>query len=720
MTIQLARLRRPRSEQGRRLARKIERPPAHWILLAVFVATLMLLLLAEGLSVHTTGASGTPPAGASSGALGDRNSPAMYVAGPGGRLVPREVPVGRRIALTFDDGPDPRWTPEIADTLVRLGVPATFFMIGEHVVEHPGLVAELHRDGFEIGNHTFSHADLASAGNLRSLQISMAESAISGAAGVRPRLVRPPYSATPLAVTSAQAQAYSDVARDGYVIALANYDAEDWRRPGTEQIVRNATPPGRKGGVILMHDGGGDRSETVAALSRLVPELRAKGFRFVGLNDLLGASGNQVDPPASSSQHVRGQLLIASLTAARWLTELLTALLIPIAILAILRAIVVVGLARMHAARVRRQPHPEGFSPPVSIVVPAFNEAAGIEQAVRSLAASDYPEFEVVVVDDGSTDGTGDLVDRMGLPGVRVFREPNRGKAEALNTAMRRAKHDLIAAVDADTVFEPGTLAALVQPFADEGVGAVAGNTKVGNRKSLLGLWQHIDYVTGFNLDRRLYDVLGCMPTVPGAVGAFRRDALLAVGGFSSDTLAEDTDVTIALGRAGWKVVYAETARGFTETPASLGGLWRQRYRWSFGTMQSVWKHRRAVLRPSSGRIGMIGLPYLILFQIALPLLAPLIDIFALYGILFLDPVPVIAYWLAFNLLVLAQGAYAFRLDHEKPWALWAMPLQTIVYRQLMYLVVIQSVASAVQGLRLRWQHVERSGDVEVATQTQR
>jgi cellulose synthase/poly-beta-1,6-N-acetylglucosamine synthase-like glycosyltransferase len=204
------------------------------------------------------------------------------------------------------------------------------------------------------------------------------------------------------------------------------------------------------------------------------------------------------------------------------------------------------------------------------------------------------------------------------------------------------------------------------------------------------------------------------MPTVPGAVGAFRRSALAEVGGFSSDTLAEDTDVTIALGRRGWKVAYAEDARGFTETPASLGGLWRQRYRWSFGTMQSVWKHRRALLRRSEGPIGTIGLPYLILFQIALPLLAPLIDIFALYGILFLNPIPVLAYWLAFNLLLLLQGAYAFHLDRERPWPLIALPLQTFVYRQLMYLVVLQSVASAVQGLRLRWQHVERSGDVEV------
>jgi cellulose synthase/poly-beta-1,6-N-acetylglucosamine synthase-like glycosyltransferase/peptidoglycan/xylan/chitin deacetylase (PgdA/CDA1 family) len=720
MTVERIRLRRPRSETGRRLARRIERPPAHWFLLGLLLGTLILLLLAEGLSVHATGASGTPPPLPADRSRALDTNEALYVAGPDGRLVPRQTPVGRRLALTFDDGPDPRWTPEIADTLRRLRVPATFFATGEHVVEHPGVVADLRRDGFELGNHTFSHADLSTAGPLRDLQISLTESAISGAAGVRPRFVRPPYSATPDAVDRDQAQAYAEIARRGYVIALANYDAEDWRRPGVDEIVRNATPPGKRGGVILMHDGGGDRSETIAALERLVPELRARGFRFVGLNSLLGAARAQTNPPATGDQRIRGDMLIASLTVARLLTDVLTALLVPIAILAILRAVAVLGLARLHATRLRGQPGAVEFQPPVSIVVPAYNEAAGIERAVRSLASSDYPMFEVLVVDDGSTDGTGELVDSLGLPRVRVIREPNRGKAEALNTAVSAARFDMIAAVDADTVFEPGTLAALIRPFADPGVGAVAGNTKVGNRRSLLGLWQHLDYITGFNLDRRLYDVLGCMPTVPGAVGAFRRSALLEVGGFSSDTLAEDTDVTIALGRCGWKVVYAQDARGFTETPGSLGGLWRQRYRWSFGTMQSVWKHRRALLRRREGRIGRIGLPYLILFQIALPLLAPLIDVFALYGILFLDPVPVLAYWLGFNLLVIAQGAYAFRLDRERPWPLIALPLQTFVYRQLMYLVVMQSVASAVQGLRLRWQHVERSGDIEVVTQPQR
>jgi cellulose synthase/poly-beta-1,6-N-acetylglucosamine synthase-like glycosyltransferase len=380
-----------------------------------------------------------------------------------------------------------------------------------------------------------------------------------------------------------------------------------------------------------------------------------------------------------------------------------------------LRALVLAAFARRHAGQYRRDGRDEGFEPAVSIVVPAFNEKEVIEPAVRSLAASDYPEVEVIVVDDGSTDRTGEIVESLDLERVRVLAEENRGKAEALNTGIAAARHDFIVTVDADTVFEPGALRRLVQPFRDGRVGAVAGNTKVGNRRGLLGRWQHIDYVMGFNLDRRLYDVLQCMPTVPGAIGAFRRTALEEIGLFSGATLAEDTDITIALGRAGWRVVYAEDAIAFTEAPSSVSALWRQRYRWSYGTVQAVWKHRRAVFEGGEGRIGRVGIPYLLLFQVALPLLAPLIDIFTLYGLVFLDPAATLAYWVGFNLLLAGLAVYAFRLDREPLRPLSAMPLQQFVYRQLMYLVVIQSLISAARGVRLRWQHVERTGDVAAA-----
>jgi cellulose synthase/poly-beta-1,6-N-acetylglucosamine synthase-like glycosyltransferase len=447
----------------------------------------------------------------------------------------------------------------------------------------------------------------------------------------------------------------------------------------------------------------------------VIPRLRARGFRFVSLSRLTGAGREATQPVATGFQHVRGRILLVTLSTARIIVGTLFVLLLVGAALAVLRSVLLALLARRHA----RAPRPgtaSRYRPSVSIVVPAYNEAVGIGRAVSSLAGSEYPDFEVIVVDDGSVDDTAEIVERLGLARVRVLRQANAGKAAALNRAVSAARHDIVVMVDADTVFEPDTVGRIVAPFADPAVGAASGNTKVGNRRGLLSRWQHIEYVMGFNLDRRLYDVLRCMPTVPGAIGAFRRAALDDVGGVSNATLAEDTDLTIAVGRAGWRVVYVEDARAWTEAPSTLGDLWRQRYRWPYGTMQAVWKHRSAVWHHGEQAIGRRGLPYLVCFQIALPSIAPLIDLFAIYGLVFLEPLPVLGYWLAFNALQLALGLYAFRLDRESPRALWAMPLQQFVYRQLMYLVVLESLAGALTGVRLRWHSLDRTGQIKVET----
>jgi cellulose synthase/poly-beta-1,6-N-acetylglucosamine synthase-like glycosyltransferase len=388
--------------------------------------------------------------------------------------------------------------------------------------------------------------------------------------------------------------------------------------------------------------------------------------------------------------------------------------------------VLVIGFAARHSREARRRrrvgrgrrtagvlSRPE-VTEPVTVIVPAYNESAGIEAAVRSIAASTHP-VEIIVVDDGSTDGTADLVDALGLPGVVVIRKENGGKPSALNEGLLAASHEIVVMVDGDTVFEPDTVHALIQPFADPRIGAISGNTKVANRGGILGAWQHIEYVVGFNLDRRLFDLAECMPTVPGAIGAFRRDALLAVGGVSDDTLAEDTDLTMALCRQGWRVVYEESARAWTEAPATLGALWKQRYRWCYGTLQAMWKHRGAVVqRGAAGKLGRRGLGYLLMLQVLLPLFAPIVDVFAVYGLIFLDPFRIAALWLVFLLVQLLMAAYAFRLDRERLGPLWTLPLQQFVYRQLMYLVVIQSVVTALAGVHLRWHRMERYGSLTV------
>lgn len=699
------------------MPRRIWSPPGHWLLLGFCLLVVLVVLAFQGFATHTIGGSSEPPGGQGSAAPLASSRPILVARGSG--LSSVQPPPGRRVALTFDDGPDPRWTNRIADELHAAGVHATFFVIGSQAARYPDIVRRLARDGNEIGNHTFTHVLLSGVPSWqRRMQLGLTEAAIASITGHYARLVRPPYSATPDAVTPRDERDLAQVAGQRYYIVLANYDSEDWRRPGVASIIRNASPPGTSGGIVMLHDGGGDRSQTVAAVHQLIAALRARGFRFVTVSQLDGLAPGVAEPVARGWSRTRGSIFVLSVRVAYTLTGVFSVILIVIGVLVALRAVLLFALASHHARTTRRRDTGE-HAPSVAIVVPAFNEEVGIERAVRSLAASDYPSFEVVVVDDGSTDRTAEIVAGLDLDGVRLVRQDNGGKAAALNTGVEVTESDVVVMVDGDTLFEEGTLRNLVQPLADPAVAAVSGNTKVGNRGGLLGRWQHIEYVIGFNLDRRMYDVLQCTPTVPGAAGAFRRDVLAEVGGVPGDTLAEDTDLTLAIGRTGRRVVYAEDARAWTEAPSTLTALWRQRYRWSFGTMQAVFKHRGAIVSRDrrQRRIGRRALPYMLLFQIALPAVAPLIDLFSVYGLVFTGAVRTLEIWGAFNVLQLMVAVYGFRLDRESLRPLWALPLQQFVYRQMMYLVIIESSVSALQGARSGWRHLPRTGDAVIGAE---
>jgi len=687
----------------------MRRSPARYVLLGGCLMALVLLLLVEGFTTKTVGAASTHANDGAGQPLVGQNPILNY---RNGTLYSRQPSPAKRIALTFDDGPDPTWTPEIAAVLRAKHVTATFFEVGSMVVRHPELTRMLYRDGFQLGNHTFTHADLAALpGWERSAQISGTEAAIAGATGIRTTLVRPPYSSTTDAVPNSQARAWTSIAKNGYTVVLANYDSEDWSRPGVSRILANATPPTGQGGIILMHDAGGNRAETVKALPLLIDGLRTRGYRFVRVSDLAGVPANTVEVPATGGQKLIGRLFDLTLAVAGQITNALTLLVEIVTALVALRMAAGLALARAHVRRIRRLPADLSHTPSVSIVVPAYNEALGIVQNVRSLSASVYAgDLEIIVVDDGSTDGTGELVRSLALKDVRVVTQTNEGKAAALNHGIRLSTGEIIVTVDGDTLFEPRTLTQLVQRFRESSVGAVSGNTKVGNRGSLIGRWQHIEYVMGFNLDRRMYEMIGATPTVPGAVGAFRRQALADIGGISGATLAEDTDITLDIARAGWNVVYEERARAWTEAPASLRALYRQRERWAYGTIQSAWKHRRALWGRGEHRRGRRAVALLAVFQMALPLAAPLVDLFALYSIIFLDPVPILLFWGAFNACQMVLAWCAFGFDREKRRPLWALPLQQFVWRQMMYLVVLESIINAAIGSRQAWTHSRRTG----------
>jgi cellulose synthase/poly-beta-1,6-N-acetylglucosamine synthase-like glycosyltransferase/peptidoglycan/xylan/chitin deacetylase (PgdA/CDA1 family) len=652
-------------------------------------------------------------------AAADKVPKAILEGGPvidtrNGRTTSMNVP-DRRLVLTFDDGPDPKWTPKVLDVLKKHHAHAVFFVTGTMASRYPELVRRIVREGHEVGLHTFNHPDLSYQSKKRiDWELSQSQLALAGAAGIRTSLFRPPYSSSAEAMDNKSWPVTRHIGTRGYITVVNNADSEDWQKPGVDEIIRRATPRGGKGAIVLMHDSGGDRHQTVQALDTFLPQLQQQGYEFENLTEALKVPSAHTE--VAGLDLWKGRAWIYLVQASEGTTDTLVVGVAVIGVLVFARFGLMLLLSVVHTRRVRARGFRWGPTPvtePVSVLVPAYNEAKCIENTVRSLTVSEHP-IEVIVIDDGSTDGTARIVEGLRLPDVRVVRQHNAGKPAALNRGLANARYDLVVMMDGDTVFEPATVRELVQPFADPGVGAVAGNAKVGNRDSLIGAWQHIEYVMGFNLDRRMYDVLRCMPTIPGAVGAFRRSALERVGGMSDDTLAEDTDITMAMHRDGWRVVYAEKARAWTEAPESVQQLWSQRYRWSYGTMQAIWKHRRALVeRGPSGRFGRVGLPLVSLFMVLAPLLAPLIDVFLLYGVVFGPTQKTIAAWLGVLGIQAACAAYAFRLDRERMTHVISLPLQQILYRQLMYVVLLQSWITALTGGRLRWQKLRRMGVVE-------
>ena len=704
---------------------------ADWFVLVALLFALGVALAVQGYMHHLAGiGDDSVPASASAATVPNAVSHGGPVIDSRGGAVRTVSPPDRTLALTFDDGPDPVWTPRILDVLRKHHVHATFFVVGSAAIDNPELVRRIIAEGHEIGVHTLTHTDLGTAPPWRrQLEVQGAQEAIAGITGRATSLQRPPYSSGNEAVTDSTWSAMQASADEGYLTVLSTIDSDDWRRPGVATIERNLSVSGPQGQVLLMHDGGSDREQTVAALDSALPRFADQGYRVTTVGDSIGIESMR---EASSAEEITGTAFVRGIQLSDFVVTAISWGLVAAGIVTLIRAVLVIGFAARHsraarriqtASRGRRRldvPVRPEVTEPVSVIVPAYNEAAGIEAAVRSIVASTHP-VEIIVVDDGSTDGTADIVEALGLPGVTVIRKENGGKPSALNAGLGAASHQIVVMVDGDTVFEPDTVRALIQQFADPRVGAISGNTKVANRGGILGAWQHIEYVVGFNLDRRLFDVAECMPTVPGAIGAFRRDALLRVGGVSDDTLAEDTDLTMSLCRDGWRVVYQDDARAWTEAPATLGALWRQRYRWCYGTLQAMWKHRGAVVqRGAAGKLGRRGLGYLLVLQVLLPLFAPIVDVFAVYGLIFLDPLRIGALWLVFLVVQLLMASYAFRLDRERLGPLWTLPLQQFVYRQLMYLVVIQSVVTALAGVHLRWHRMERYGSLRVPAAAKR
>lgn len=641
------------------------------------------------------------------------------------------------LALTFDDGPDPTWTPRILDELEAAGVPATFFIVGQNALQHPGLLNRIIADGSEIGNHSYTHPNLATTGeHAARLELNATQRLVQAYTGRSMTLFRAPYFGDAEPTTVDELGPALEAQQAGYTVVGLHVDPNDWQRPGADAIVDrvvdqvHAATPANTGNIILLHDGGGDRAQTVAALPRIIATLKAQGYRFTTASQLVGASPARAMPRVAESDlwAVRTDVAIFLVLAA--LAAVLTWLFYVAIALGIARAVVMAALAWVQSRR--RRADPPMYEPRVSVIIPAYNEARVIASSVTRVLASDYPALQVIVADDGSSDGTSTIVaDAFAHdPRVTLLTLRNGGKAAALNRALREATGEVIIALDADTQFEPLTIRRLARWFADPRIGAVAGDARVGNRVNLVTRWQAVEYITAQNLERRALAGFDAMTVVPGAVGAWRRAALDQVGGYPVDTLAEDQDLTIAIQRAGWRVTYDPRAVAWTEAPETFRALAKQRYRWAFGTLQCLWKHRAILRTRKPSGLALVGLPQAWLFQIAFGAISPLIDLALIISIVGTslrvmqhgwaqtagDVGTMAMFWTVFTAIDVACGWIAYRIDnHRVRYPAHLLVAQRLIYRQIMYGVVLRAITAAIAGWVVGWGKLERSGRVTAA-----
>ncbi len=641
------------------------------------------------------------------------------------------------VALTFDDGPDGRWTPKILDILKAKRAVATFFVIGENMQAKPGLVQREVREGHLVGNHTWTHPNIGVTPLAQTdLEINATQRLFEVLTGRSMRFFRPPYFGDAEPSTPGEVEPLKIAQGLGYLIAGLRIDPDDWKKPDAKIIVervikRLAMTGDTAGQVVLLHDAGGDRSRTVQALPVLIDALRARGYRLVTLGQLAGMSGADALPRTSRSS-VELWLDRLGFGFFRYLNMAMQSLFLVAIVLGVARLAFLAVLALWHRLRAPGREPPlldADAGPLISVLIPCFNEEKVIVASVTRILSSHWKRLEVLVLDDGSADNTGAAVRRAfdGNPRVRLLTFENGGKARALNRGLEMTAGEIVVALDADTLFARETLPRLARWFANPKVGAVAGNALVGNRLNLITRWQGLEYITAQNLERRALAALGAVTVVPGAVGAWRRTALTQLGGFPADTLAEDQDLTLAFQRAGWRVEFDSAARAYTEAPDTVRGLLNQRFRWSFGTLQCLWKHRAGLFSVKRPILGFVALPQIWLFQIVLTVAAPLVDLaivsslgWAIYARAYHpaewspdDTLRSVFYWAAFIFLDLSAGALGMSLERKAPWRdlVW-LPIQRFGYRQLMYYVVVKSVVTAIRGYRVGWGKLERRATV--------
>ena len=657
-----------------------------------------------------------------------------------------------QLALSFDDGPDPKWTPKVLDVLKQHHATGTFMLIGAEAADNISLMQRVVREGNEIGNHTWTHPDISdiSARQL-DIEVSLTERLFESKLGIQPLYFRPPYDIDEEPDTDLEAEPAWRIQQLGLTIIGSKIDTSDWNESPKKtpqeiidsvlaQLQTMKTKPQFRGSIILLHDGGGDRSATVAALGPLIDALRARGYTIVPVSALMGKTTAQVMPALTFWQRMRTTPDSIAFSAVDFVSNFIFLVFFVGDVLMSARLIIVGTFAIIDRLRRPHSLASPGFCPHVAVLIPAYNEEAVIVRTIRSVLNSDYKNLRVIVIDDGSRDRTAEVAasayaQQIAAGRLQVLTERNQGKAAALNYALERISEEIYVGIDADTVIAPDAISKLIPHFEDPAIGAIAGNAKVGNRVNLWTRWQALEYITSQNFERRALNLFHVITVVPGAIGAWRTAPVKAAGGYPLNTVAEDADLTMGLLEQGWKVDYEDRALAYTEAPINARGLMRQRFRWSFGTLQAVWKHRAAFIRNKA--MGLFALPNILIFQMCLPLVSPFIDIMFVAGIVnFLVDrhyhpeaasaasfEKLLAYFGAFLLIDFITSSVAFSLERRHPankgdgWLLFHIWLQRFAYRQVFSVVLFKTIKRAIDGKPFNWDKIARTARMSKRTE---
>ena len=601
-------------------------------------------------------------------------------------------PADRTLMLTFDDGPDPRNTPQILDVLSKEGVPATFFAVGDNVAKYPEIFRRLTQEGHMVGNHTMSHVDFWAGDNSANRQqIIGADRVMRASDSYATRLFRIPTgdpSHNSLALLQAQ--------QLGYLHINMDYDTRDWSyAPG---VPLPAQKLDGKGHIVLVHDGGGDRKATIEMLKSFIPMAKAQGYTFTTVAPLLSP---EYLPREDTRASVEDNATLAAISSYLVVPNVVLTWLFwfgvgSLTILTFLYTILAVVNNRRQQKRLWAEIKDEEW-PFVSVVLPVFNEELVVAKTLDALKASDYPRLEVVAVNDGSTDGTLAVLIEYAKtwPDLRVIDQPNGGKSAASNHGIAQSRGEIVVTLDGDTLFEPQTIKMFARHFLaprhGKIVGAVAGHVKVGNRRNLLTAWQSLEYLSGICVTRMAEGLMGAISIVPGACAAWRREALLEAGGYSHDTLAEDADLTLSLQQLGYSIVQENSAVAWTEAPMTVRGLFKQRLRWTYGNIQTLYKHRSMLFNPRFGALGMLTMPYALISVVVPLIFMPLTVVVAATSLAHGEwqAVALFSAFVATTHMVISVVAIV--MVGESPMHLLIVPIYRLIYEPLRAYVVFGS-----------------------------